>query len=64
MITRTYFISLLPKIKDMKFRKDIEQDLENGVLPKILTNIQIDIPEEDDDNEEEIDKSPEIKDED
>lgn len=30
----------------MKFRKDIEQDLENGVLPKILTNIQIDIPEE------------------
>jgi hypothetical protein len=64
LITRTYFISLLPKIKDMKFRKDIEQDLENGVLPKILTNIQIDIPEEDDDNEEEIDKSPEIKDED
>ena len=64
MITRTYFISLLPKIKDMKFRKDIEQDLENGVLPKILTNIQIDIPEEDDDTEEEIDKSPEIKDED
>lgn len=64
MITRTYSISLLPKIKDMKFRKDIEQDLENGVLPKILTNIQIDIPEEDDDNEEEIDKSPEIKDED
>lgn len=48
----------------MKFRKDIKQDLENGVLPKILTNIQIDIPEEDDDNEEEIDKSPEIKDED
>lgn len=63
MFIRLDFISLLPNIKDMKFRKDIEQDLENGVLPKILTNIQIDIPEEDD-NEKETDKSPEIKNED
>ena len=36
MITRTYFISLLPKIKDMKFRKDIQEDVEKGKFPKAL----------------------------
>ena len=41
MITRTYFISLLPKIKDMKFRKDIQEDVEKGKFPKALTPIHL-----------------------
>ena len=41
MITRTYFISLLPKIKDMKFRKDIQEDVEKGKFPKALKPIHL-----------------------
>ena len=41
MITRTYFISLLPKIKDMKFRKDIHEDVEKGKFPKALKPIHL-----------------------
>lgn len=41
MITRTYFISLLPKIKDMKFRKDIQEDVEKGKFPKALKLIHL-----------------------
>lgn len=62
MLINLNFISLFLNIEDMKFRKDIEQDLENEILPKVLTNIPIDIPKEDD--IEEIDESFEIQDED
>ena len=41
MITRTYFIPLLPKIKDMKFRKDIQEDVEKGKFPKALKPIHL-----------------------
>jgi hypothetical protein len=41
LITRTYFISLLPKIKDMKFRKDIQEDVEKGKFPKALKPIHL-----------------------
>ena len=41
MITRTYFISLLPKIKDMKFRKDIQEDVEKGKFPRALKPIHL-----------------------
>lgn len=41
MITKTYFISLLPKIKDMKFRKDIQEDVEKGKFPKALKPIHL-----------------------
>ena len=41
MITRTYYISLLPKIKDMKFRKDIQEDVEKGKFPKALKPIHL-----------------------
>lgn len=41
MITRTYSISLLPKIKDMKFRKDIQEDVEKGKFPKALKPIHL-----------------------
>ena len=41
MITRTYFISLLPKIKDMNFRKDIQEDVEKGKFPKALKPIHL-----------------------
>ena len=41
MITRTYFISLLPKIKDMKFRKDIQEDVEKGKFPNALKPIHL-----------------------
>lgn len=41
MITRTYFISLLPKIKDMKFRKDVQEDVEKGKFPKALKPIHL-----------------------
>ena len=41
MITRTYFISLLPKIKDMKFRKDIQEDVEKGKFTKALKPIHL-----------------------
>lgn len=41
MIIRTYFISLLPKIKDMKFRKDIQEDVEKGKFPKALKPIHL-----------------------
>ena len=41
MITRTYFISLLPTIKDMKFRKDIQEDVEKGKFPKALKPIHL-----------------------
>ena len=41
MITRTYFISLLPKIKYIKFRKDIQEDVEKGKFPKALKPIHL-----------------------
>lgn len=41
MITRTYFIFSLQKIKDMKFRKDIQEDVEKGKFPKALKPIHL-----------------------
>ncbi len=32
---------MLPKIKDMKFRKDIQEDVEKGKFPKALKPIHL-----------------------
>lgn len=44
MFIRLDFISLLPNIKDMKFRKDIQDDVEKGKFPKALKTIHL-LPE-------------------
>jgi len=41
LIIRLDFISLLPNIKDMKFRKDIQDDVEKGKFPKALKTIHL-----------------------